>query len=46
MNLNISNQDLTESESIEIKRLLKRENKPLSNDLEQMCYLLDLVWDD
>ena len=46
MNINLSNINLTIIERKEIEKLLKRQNPNLKDDLEQMWYLMDLVWDD
>lgn len=45
MNINLTDKNLTETENEEIEKLLKREKEGL-DDLEQMWYLMDLVWDD
>jgi len=46
MKINLENQDLTLYEKDEINKLIKRKNTLLTDDLEQMWYLIDLVWDD
>ena len=46
MNIDLSNINLTAAEREEIEKLLKRQNSTLKNDLEQMWYLMDWVWDD
>lgn len=46
MNIDIKEANLTKIEKIEIERLLARKNKNISNDLEQMWFLMDIVWDD
>lgn len=46
MNIDLSNINLTAAERDEIEKLLKRQNPNLKDDLEQMWYLMDLVWDD
>lgn len=46
MNIDLSNINLTITEREEIERLLERQNPNLEDDLEQMWYLMDLVWDD
>jgi len=46
MKINLTDKNLTELEKNEIEKLLKREDKNIPNDLEQMWYLMDLVWDD
>ncbi|MBD3795773.1 MAG: class I SAM-dependent methyltransferase [Epsilonproteobacteria bacterium] len=45
MNICLHDKNLTKVEQEEIEKLLKRA-KPNINDLEQMWYLMDLVWDD
>ncbi|MCM2351381.1 MAG: class I SAM-dependent methyltransferase [Bacteriovoracaceae bacterium] len=45
MKINLVDEKLTDKDIEEIKKLLRREKKNL-NDLEQMWYLMDLVWDD
>lgn len=46
MEITLADKNLTELEKNEIEKLLKKEDKNISNDLEQMWYLMDLVWDD
>jgi len=46
MEITLSDKNLTKSERDEIEKLLKREDKGLQTDLEQMWYLMDLIWDD
>ena len=46
MEITLSDKNLTKSEKDEIEKLLKREDKGLQTDLEQMWYLMDLIWDD
>lgn len=46
MRIDLSNQNLTKFEKVSLEQLLLREDKSLSNDLEQMWYLMDLIWDD
>lgn len=46
MEINLTDENLTKLEKEEIEKLLKRENKTLRSDLEQMWYLMDLIWDD
>lgn len=46
MEINLTDKNLTELEKNEIEKLLTREDKNISNDLEQMWYLMDLIWDD
>ncbi|MFT7861146.1 MAG: class I SAM-dependent methyltransferase [Sulfurimonas sp.] len=45
MNISLKDKNLTKVEKEEVEKLLKRK-KPNLNDLEQMWYLMDLVWDD
>ena len=45
MKINLINKNLTILEKDEIKKLLKREKQGL-DDLNQMWYLMDLIWDD
>jgi 2-polyprenyl-3-methyl-5-hydroxy-6-metoxy-1,4-benzoquinol methylase len=45
VNINLSDKNLTYIEKNEIEVLLKRSQKGLT-DLEQMWYLMDLVWED
>lgn len=45
MNINLNDKDLTEFEIKEIEKLLSQRNKNIKDDLEQMWYLIDLVWD-
>lgn len=45
MNIILDDKNLTTIEKEEIKKLLKREKSDL-NDLDQMWYLMDLIWDD
>jgi len=44
VNINLTDKNLTKTEKEEIEKLLKREKQGLS-DLEQMWYLMDLIWD-
>lgn len=46
MEIKLTDKNLTEIEKNEIKKLLEKEDKNISNDLEQMWYLMDLIWDD
>ena len=46
MEITLSDKNLTKSEKDEIEKLLEREDKGLQTDLEQMWYLMDLIWDD
>lgn len=46
MDIELKDLELTSSEQSEIASILARKNLNLENDLEQIWYLLDLVWDD
>lgn len=46
MNISLEVKNLTKTEKNEIEKLLKKQNKNIKDDLEQMWYLMDLVWDD
>ena len=46
MHIELTDKNLLELETKEIEKLLERGNKDLKTDLEQMWYLMDLVWDD
>lgn len=46
MEIDLANKDLTEHERRELETLLSKTNKAITNDLEQIWYLMDLVWDD
>lgn len=45
MTIDLTDKNLTQTEKEEIESLLKREKQGL-DDLEQMWYLMDLIWDD
>ena len=45
MDIYLSDKNLTKIEKEEIEKLLKREKQGL-DDLKQMWYLMDLIWDD
>jgi len=45
MTIDLTDKNLTKKEKEEIEKLLKREKEGL-DDLEQMWYLMDLIWDD
>jgi len=45
MEIDLTDKNLTKTEKEEIENLLKRERQGLE-DLEQMWYLMDLIWDD
>ena len=44
--IDLSDKNLTKFEKEALNKLLLRQDKSLSNDLEQMGYLLDLLWVD
>mgnify|MGYP002633203633 CR=1 FL=1 len=46
MEINLTDKNLTKLEKEEIEKLLKRGNEKFTDDLEQMWYLMDLIWDD
>jgi len=46
MEINLLDKNLTETEKSDIEKLLLREDKTIQTDLEQMWYLMDLIWDD
>jgi len=46
MKIDLTNKNIQKTEKQEIEILLKREDKSISSDLEQMWHLMDLVWDD
>lgn len=46
MEINLLDKNLTEIEKTEIEKLLLREDENIKTDLEQMWYLMDLIWDD
>lgn len=46
MVINLTDKNLAKTEKEEIEKLLLREDKDLTDDLSQMWYLMDLVWDD
>ncbi len=46
MEINLTDNNLLEIEKQEILKLLDREDKNIETDLEQMWYLMDLIWDD
>lgn len=45
MTIDLTDKNLTQTEKEEIEKLLKRKKQGL-DDLEQMWYLMDLIWDD
>lgn len=46
MLIDLSDKNLSESESAQVEALLKKQDPHIKNDLEQMWYLLDMVWDE
>jgi 2-polyprenyl-6-hydroxyphenyl methylase/3-demethylubiquinone-9 3-methyltransferase len=46
MDIKLDDKNLTPVEREEIEELLLRENREIKTDLEQMWYLMDLIWDD
>ncbi len=46
MEINLTDKNLLKIEKQEILKLLNRENEDIKTELEQMWYLMDLVWDD
>ena len=46
MEINLTDKNLLKIEKQEILKLLAREDEKIETDLEQMWYLIDLVWDD
>lgn len=46
MNIILNEPNLTKYEKDEIENLLARQDKSISSDLEQMWYLMDLIWED
>jgi hypothetical protein len=46
MNIEIQNQGLTKCEETEVRKLLSKVDNRLTADLEQMWYLIDLIWDE
>ncbi len=46
MNIQIEDENLSNYEKQEVKKLLERQDPDIDNDLHQMWYLMDLVWDD
>ncbi len=46
MEINLTDKNLLEIEKQEILKLLDREDENIETDLEQMWYLMDLIWDD
>jgi 2-polyprenyl-3-methyl-5-hydroxy-6-metoxy-1,4-benzoquinol methylase len=46
VDIDLSDNNLSQFERCEIEKLLTRENRAITSDLDQMWYLIDLVWDD
>lgn len=46
MEIDLTDKNLNFSDKIEIEKLLTRENKNINSDLEQMWYLMNLIWSD
>jgi 2-polyprenyl-6-hydroxyphenyl methylase/3-demethylubiquinone-9 3-methyltransferase len=46
MNINLADKNLTKTEKEEIEKLLQRKNENITNELDQLIYLHDLIWDD
>jgi 2-polyprenyl-3-methyl-5-hydroxy-6-metoxy-1,4-benzoquinol methylase len=46
MNIDLKNKNITNKERNEIERLLNNINNGISTELEQIWYLMDLVWDE
>jgi 2-polyprenyl-6-hydroxyphenyl methylase/3-demethylubiquinone-9 3-methyltransferase len=46
LEINLTDKNLLEIEKQEILKLLDREDENIETDLEQMWYLMDLIWDD
>ena len=46
MEINLTDKNLLEIEKQEILKLLDKEDENIETDLEQMWYLMDLIWDD
>ncbi len=46
MNIKLVDKNLNKFEIAEISKLLTREDKSILDDLAQMWYLMDLIWDD
>jgi hypothetical protein len=44
--IDLSDKNLTKFEKEALNKILLRQDNSLSNDLEQMWYLLDLLWVD
>lgn len=46
MEINLLDKNLSEFEKSTINDLLKRENNNITDNIEQIWYLMDLIWDD
>ena len=46
MNINLAEQGLSDREKTGVEVLLTRQNRNIKNDLEQIWYLMDLIWND
>lgn len=46
ISVNLDNPKLTENEKIELSKLLQEQDPNLKDDLKQIWYLMDKVWDD
>jgi 2-polyprenyl-3-methyl-5-hydroxy-6-metoxy-1,4-benzoquinol methylase len=46
MEIILTGKNISELERHDVEKLLKREDKSILTDLEQVWYLMDLVWDD
>ena len=46
MEISLTDKNLTKLEKEEIEKLLRRKDENLQTDLEQMWFLMDLIWDD
>ena len=46
MNINLDNKFLNDSNKLELQRLLDSTNPNITDDLEQIWYLMDKVWDE
>lgn len=46
LNIDINNQKLTEKDKDELKQILAMQNPKISDDLKQIWYLMDKIWDE
>ena len=46
ININITDKNLSLYEKNTLRKLLSKGNNRITDDLEQMWYLMDLIWDD